>query len=238
MNNKKAVFFDLDGTLTRMDLGVMFEDFYRQMYKHGVLKIFHQDKEKAISIYQNAFFYSVENCGEERNGDVFFNHLEEKYSIRRNIIEPAMDDFFANDFYETGKLCEPPTFQNEIIRELKKKGYRLVLATYPCFPEVASKVRLKWAGVDIEDFEYNTHYYNCRYYKPSKEYYKDILRDISLKAEECIMVGNDMKQDMCTAEMGFDVFFLKGYHIGENDKNYKEGDLKQLLEYAKSLPKV
>lgn len=238
MSKRKAVFFDLDGTLTRMNLNDMFKDFYKEMEIHGVLQIFHKDFDTAVKIYNDAYFYSLEHVGTKSNADVFFEELQRKYGIKRSVIEPAMDNFFENDFHNTGRLCEPHTLQREIIDTLKQKGYRLILATFPCFPESASQIRLKWAGLDLSDFEYNTHYYNCKYYKPAKEYYDDILKNTNLQPGECIMVGNDVKQDMCTADWGFEVFLLTGYQIGENTQNYREGNLAQLLKYARELPRV
>ena len=47
--------------------------------------------------------------------------------------------------------------------------------------------------------------------KPNPRYYADILAEIGLRGEDCLMVGNDTKEDLVAAELGFDTFLLEGY---------------------------
>ena len=90
---------------------------------------------------------------------------------------------------------------------LKQKGYRLVLATNPLFPPVATNQRVAWAGLSPHDFEYISYYDNSSYCKPSPKYYHEILDALQLRADECYIVGNDTKEDMSAMALGFERIF-------------------------------
>ena len=45
---------------------------------------------------------------------------------------------------------------------VKELGLRAVLATNPIFPAVATRSRIRWAGLEPEDFELCTTYENSR----------------------------------------------------------------------------
>ena len=91
---------------------------------------------------------------------------------------------------------------------LKAEGIRVALATNPIFPAVATESRIRWAGLSPEDFELYTTYENIGYCKPNLDYYREILRRLNLTAEDCMMVGNDVREDMVAAQLGMETFLL------------------------------
>ena len=91
---------------------------------------------------------------------------------------------------------------------LKAEGIRVALATNPIFPAVATESRIRWAGLSPEDFELYTTYENIGYCKPNLDYYREILRRLNLTAEDCMMVGNDVCEDMVAAQLGMEAFLL------------------------------
>ena len=116
----------------------------------------------------------------------------------------------------------------------KEKGVRMVLATNPLFPVVATASRIKWAGLQKEDFELVTTYENSRFCKPNPEYYLDILKEIGVSPEECLMVGNDVSEDMVAEKIGMKVFLLTDCLINKEKKDvevYPNGDFVKLKEY-------
>ena len=57
---------------------------------------------------------------------------------------------------------------------------------------------------------------------------------MGLNPSECIMVGNDVGEDMIAATLGLDVFLVTDYLIntkGLDTSNYPQGDLNDLLNY-------
>ena len=74
---------------------------------------------------------------------------------------------------------------------------------------------------------------NC---KPNIDYYRDILKRIGAKPGECIMVGNDVTEDMVAETIGMKVFLLTDCLINKEEKDisvYPRGSFSQLLEFVK-----
>lgn len=70
----------------------------------------------------------------------------------------------------------------------------------PIFPAVATESRIRWAGLAPETFAWYTTYENIGYCKPNPDYYREILRYLDCRAEDCLMVGNDVEEDMMAAQ--------------------------------------
>ena len=117
-------------------------------------------------------------------------------------------------------------------------GYKTVLATNPIFPAVATESRMRWAGLEPSDFEYYTTYENSHYGKPNLKYYEEVLEKIGAKAEECLMVGNDVTEDMVVTKLGMKVFLLTDCIINKQNEDinkYPYGTFEDLLHYLHAL---
>jgi FMN phosphatase YigB (HAD superfamily) len=121
---------------------------------------------------------------------------------------------------------------------LKSKGIRIVLATNPLFPAIATHSRARWAGLHPEDFELITTYENSRHCKPNPDYYRDILETLKVRPEECVMVGNDVGEDMIAGELGMQVFLLTDCLINKHNADisrYPQGSFDALLDFIGGL---
>ena len=118
------------------------------------------------------------------------------------------------------------------------EGIGLTAATNPIFPAIATESRIRWAGLQPEDFELYTTYENSSYCKPNLDYYRQILDKLHLVPEECMMVGNDAGEDMIAKQLGMQVFLLTDCLIskaGADISQYPHGDFAQLDAYLKEL---
>ena len=98
--------------------------------------------------------------------------------------------------------------------------------------------RIRWAGLDVSDFECITTYENSRYYKPNPESYNEILYKMNLQSKECLMVRNDVAEDMTARAVGINVFLLTDCLINkehEDINQYPRGSYEQLLNYIENL---
>ena len=112
-----------------------------------------------------------------------------------------------------------------------------MLATNPLFPAVATQSRVRWAGLEPEDFAWITTYENSRYCKPNPDYYREILDKLNLKPGECLMVGNDVQEDGAAAKLGMPVFLLTDCLIqrgGNADPSWPQGSFPELLAWIRS----
>jgi FMN phosphatase YigB (HAD superfamily) len=126
----------------------------------------------------------------------------------------------------------------EVVDLAKSGGLKTVLATQPVFPRIATESRMKWAGLEAEDFLLYTTYENSSFSKPSVGYYLDIAKRIGVAPEECLMVGNDVTDDMSCTSVGMKVFLLDNYLINRNGEDisaYPRGSFEALADYIKAL---
>lgn len=226
----KVILFDLDGTLLPMDQDVFVKAYFGLLAKNLSNKGF--EPQKLIESVWHGTGAMINNDGKTTNENVFWAQMAKIYGD--NVVEkiPDFEQFYINDFPMVQKSCGFNKQSNDVIKFLKSKGYRLVLATNPIFPEIATKQRIKWAGLDIEDFEVVTTYENSRFSKPNLNYYTDILTKINVDAKECMMVGNDVSEDMVTTKLGMKVFLLTQDLINKNNEdinNYPHGNFDDFL---------
>lgn len=90
------------------------------------------------------------------------------------------------------------------------QNYPLILATDPIWIPEAVKLRVQWAGLSIDAFRSFTHAQNMHYCKPSLNYYREVLEQGGLVASQCLLLGNDRKNDLPASELGIRVFLLSG----------------------------
>ena len=231
-----AILFDLDGTLLPMDQEVFLKAYLgglcKKMVPHGY------DPDLLVKSIWKGTAAMVANDGSSRNDDRFWETFEATCQRNVRADEPVFEDFYRNEFQAVQSACGFDSRSAETIAELKKQGYRLILATNPLFPAIATQSRAKWAGLVPEDFEHITTYENSFHCKPNPDYYREILDKLHLKAEQCLMVGNDVDEDMFARELGMKVFLLTDCLINKHDKDisqYPNGSFPELLEYIRSL---
>ncbi len=148
------------------------------------------------------------------------------------------DEFYATDFQKIKDVCGFTTKAAELIQHIKEKGYRIALATNPLFPSVATESRIRWAGLQPEDFELYTTFETSHYCKPNLDYYKEILKQLQTVPEECLMVGNDVSEDMIAEQLVMRVFLLTDCLINKQNIDisvYPNGDFDKLIKYIEGL---
>ena len=122
----------------------------------------------------------------------------------------------------------------ETVDKLRDGGYRIALATNPIFPAAATESRIRWAGLEPADFELYTTYENTGFCKPNLAYYRELLERLDCCAEDCLMVGNDVEEDMIAATLGMPVFLLTDCLINKNNRDisgYAHGGFDELLRF-------
>ena len=227
-----TILFDLDGTLLPMDQDVFVGAYLKLLAKklagHGY------DPEALVGNIWAGVKAMITNAGEVNNEEAFWRTFDTIYGegVRKDI--PLFEEYYKNEFQQVQNVCGFNSQAAELIHYLKEKGVRMVLATNPLFPVVATASRIRWAGMEKEDFELVTTYENSRHCKPNPDYYCDILNQIGADPEECLMVGNDVSEDMVAELLGMKVFLLTDCLINKENEDidqYPHGDFTKLREY-------
>lgn len=235
----KTFLFDLDGTLLPMDQEVFIKKYFSEIAK-VCAPLGYEAKALMNTIWEGTLSM-ISNDGTTTNRQRFWDTFARLFGEHARKSEKHFDKFYENEFNNVKVTTSPTPLAGECVRILKEKGYRLILATNPIFPKAATLSRVRWAGLNPEDFELITTYENSTYCKPSLDYYKEILEKSNVQASECIMVGNDVKEDMCVSQLGMDTFLLKDYIINEKQEDiskYRQGFMKDLYEFLDDLPSL
>ena len=232
----KAILFDLDGTLLPMDQDLFVKTYFKLLAVK--LAPYGYDPKQLIDAIWGGTAAMVKNNGSCSNEDAFWTFFTGIFGKQALEHLPVFEDFYANDFQGAQAVCSQIPQAAEAINLVKEKGFRVALATNPIFPAIATRSRIRWAGLTPEDFELYTTYENSRFCKPNPAYYQDILAQMDLRPEECLMVGNDVTEDMIARKLGMQVFLLTDCMINKNNEDisaYPHGGFPELLEYIRSL---
>ena len=196
----KNIFFDLDGTLLPMDQDDFLKVYFGELAKK-VAPLGYEMKALVDGIWKGTAAM-VKNDGHRPNEKAFWDSFSEIFGQKVYDDVSVFDDFYSNEFTKAKSVCGFDPAAASTVMTLKNRGYRLVLATNPIFPRVATENRIQWAGLTLEDFEYTTTYENSSYCKPNPKYYQEILAKLDMNAEETLMVGNDVREDMVAESLG------------------------------------
>ncbi len=230
--NIKAILFDLDGTLLPMD-----QELFTKAYFKGIserVRPLGYEPEMLISTIWAGTAAMVKNDGSITNEEAFWRVFTGRYGDASLKDVPAFDEYYTTDFQKVKDVCGYQPMAKEIIQMLKEHGIRIILATNPIFPKVATYSRIRWVGLDPEDFELITTYENSSHCKPNPDYYRDILTAADLTPQECLMVGNDVEEDMTASKLGIETFLLTDCLINKYDRDiseYSHGDFAELMAY-------
>ncbi len=233
---RKAVFFDLDGTLLPLDMDMFIRQYYEAIHDMGIMRRIHA--HSGHEIFQKAVYAMIANDGRATNADVFFSMIDRLSDIGSDNLLALMEGFYNGGYRRIRESAKCDPRAAEVIRTLKSKGYRLILSTNPMFPDIATDQRVKWAGLSPNDFEYISYYDNSSFCKPNLGYFREILKKTGLNAQECYIVGNDVNEDMCAVTLGFKGFLLTDHLIGDiaQAPECAKGDYAALLGFVKGLP--
>ena len=234
--NIKAIFFDLDGTLLPMDLTEFTECYMKRfaamMANHGY------DPELFTKSMWAGVIAMVKNDGAMTNEERFWENFSAALGKDAKSDEPLFDKFYKEEFPKVKSVCGYDERAEKAVKYAKDKGFRTVLATSPIFPKTATLTRLLWAGVEPSLFEYITAFENSSFAKPNPSYYLSLCEKLGLLPEECLMVGNDMRDDMVAATLGMKVFLLTDWLINRKDEDiscYPNGSFEELKNFIDSL---
>lgn len=231
-----TVFFDLDGTLLPMDQDA-FVKHYFGLLAARLAPLGYEPGELIQTIWAGTAAM-VQNDGSRLNEQAFWDTFTAKYG--RDSLEhmPVFEDFYKTDFAGAKAACGFHPMAAATVKRLQRAGVGVVLATNPIFPAIATQNRIRWAGLEPEDFALYTTYENSRFCKPNPAYYQSILDALGLKAEECAMVGNDVAEDMVAAKLGMKVFLLTDCLLNKHNEDvsqYPHGSFQELNAFLDGI---
>ena len=241
----RAVLFDLDGTLLPMEIETYVIAYIKSIGRY--MLGFDLDPvcfSKATYAGFEAMMDSED--GAQTNRERFWEKFFEVYPRVAPARSPKVDvEARSLEYYETrfDEVREGITFPHPsvpaIIGTLKNKGYTVAVATNPLFPHAATCRRVRWAGLDPEDFAFVTTYEDHSYAKPMLGYYDEVFSRLGIPPEECLMVGNDTREDLAATKRGTGFYLVTPFMINRDHIDispFQHGTLDDLLAFVEALP--
>lgn len=232
----KNILFDLDGTLLPMDQDKFANGYFSRLVKK--LAPLGYDPKKTVDGIWAGTAAMVKNNGVCTNEQAFWNKFGEIFGEKALKDKPVFDEYYRVEFEDVKNDCGFNPESAQTVKRLKNDGFKLILATNPIFPAAATESRIKWAGLDKDDFLLYTTYENSHYCKPNPDYYKEITEKLSLDPTECLMVGNDAEEDAAAEKLSMKVFLLTDCLINKKGKDisvYPHGSFIELDKYINIL---
>lgn len=235
MNERKTILFDLDGTLLPMDIKV-----FEKMYFQGLCKCMagQIDPSELIKHIWGGTKAMVLNDGKKTNMEVFADYFNTHTPLDYDTCEPVFMKFYETNFQDCVKACAVTDLSKQIVETLRNKEYTVAIATNPIFPSIATYSRLNWLGLDPKSFPLVTTFENSHSAKPNPAYYLEVCDKLGVKPEQCIMIGNDVKEDGVAASLGMEVILVKDCLLNDSNLPTDSFELKTLSEvliWAQSL---
>jgi len=212
----KHVLFDLDGTLIHFD-HVLFVKKYVSLLSKKLAHL--TDPIKFSEQLLTATGLMIQSTdGSKTNAEVFWEYLNTTTKLPKDTLDPLIENFYDNDFEQLKEIVTVPEIL-PIISKIIKKNIPITVATNPVFPIKAVKNRLAWAGLQDIDFQHITTYESSHYCKPNLQYFQEIADTLGAKPEECLMIGNDVSEDLAAGKIGMKTYLLTDYIL--NRQNIK-----------------
>jgi FMN phosphatase YigB (HAD superfamily) len=227
--------FDLDGTLLPLDV-----DKFMEIYYHELLNEFlsRGDPGTIVDSVMEAAEIMLINDGSKYNSEVFYESFKKLVGGKADTYIEVINNFYKGGYLKIKDVIKEEPLIKKSIQILKAKSYNLVVATNPLFPKEAILKRITWAGLNVNDFIYVTTYENSSFCKPNIKYYDEILKAINKEPEQCIMVGNDVQEDIVVSKLGVKTYLIVNHVINRSEDKIKcdyIGTYKDFYDFASNF---
>ena len=234
----RAVLFDLDDTLLRLNLMAFIARYVAGAsrllasaarvsplslaapFAGSFLAIDAQDRADSLTNEQlfNQTFFSA--CGIPLDDPVIADLME---CYEREVV-PG---------YAGGVVsARPVEGAREAVDAVWDAGLICALATNPTFSLACDRARMGWAGVSEDDFALVSTLANSNRCKPCAQYYQEFANQLGVRLEECLMVGNDATRDFARPECGLRTAYVGHGRPGRADWRGP------MAELARQLPEL
>lgn len=200
----KAVLFDLDETLLDLNLEAYVWAYVSQRAR--LLGRIVQSPPIALALPLWRALASMlgrrDDTDDLTNAAYLNAHFEQETGIP--LTDPVIADCLAyydervfNPQMAASKTVDgrPRRGAHACLEMCQRLGVKTALATNPTFPEACTRERMRWAGIADHPFAHVTFAENSTRAKPWGLYYAQVCAAIGERPEDCLMVGNDPRND-------------------------------------------
>jgi FMN phosphatase YigB (HAD superfamily) len=214
-----TLLFDLDDTLLDANMDEFIPAYFHALGKAMSPYVASEEMLKHLMVGTNAMV--SHDSPDETLQDVFERDFYPHFDTGRDILDPAIAQFYAEIFPTLAYLTKPRPEAVDLVEWAFAQGHRVAISTNPLFPRAAIDHRLRWAGLAPEKypFEVISSFESFHFSKPNPAYLAEVLGQMGWPEGPVLVVGDDEVRDMLAAEeLG-----LAMYWIADEDAQIPEG---------------
>ena len=210
----KAVLFDMDETLLDINLEAFLISYQAKLDQ--ILSDISGIPAYKLAIPMTKAYLALSDKNRQdklTNAQLFNKVIFDETGIPLD--DPYVADAIA--YFETSILPQcnnalihgkPKSGAHLCVNKAKDLGLKVGLATNPTFSKNCIACRMKWGEIDTYEMDHITYMENSRRLKPSALYFQQTAQALGLRPEECLMVGNDPKRDICMSDIGMKTAYV------------------------------
>lgn len=218
-----TLLLDLDNTLLENEMSqflpAYFDGFAKCMAEYV-------DPENVLQPLLSATDRMIKNNNPDRTlKEIFDEYFYPAIGVPYEEIQATFKAFFVQEYPKLKVLTDSNPEAIALVENALSRGYRLVIATNPLFPEIAIRQRLDWAGLSPEKYPFSliTSYENSHFAKPNPAYYAEIIGKFAWPKESVIMVGDDPYNDIeATNQLGIPNFWVRPSHSTISNEEFTQ----------------
>jgi HAD superfamily hydrolase (TIGR01549 family) len=149
----------------------------------------------------------------------------------------GLQTFYREVYPALRAYTSPVEAAANLVADLKRRGYAVVIATNPIYPAEAIYQRLAWGRLPCspDDYSFISHADNMHFAKPDAAYYAEILARVGTEPDEAVMVGDSVTNDIQPAHaIGLHTFQVSADYI-ENGPADQHGTLQDFHRLITSV---
>ncbi len=230
-----TLLLDLDDTLLDTNMDAFVPAYFQALSKHLSSRVSPQAMLPALMSGTQLMLASEDPSRTLQ--DIFEAGFYPKIGVPKEELGEAIDDFYDNVFPALSHVTKKREGARELVEWALAKDYRVAIATDPLFPRKATVHRVRWAGLDPEQFALISSFETFHFSKSHPAYFAEVLGRLGWPDGPVLMVGNDVERDLLPAQK----LGLATYHIEdapasspgpEADRRGNLVDLRSWLESA------
>lgn len=200
---------DLDGTLLDNEINAFVAAY---MGKLGKQMADYVDPARMAAQLLASTQDMVQNNAPNRTlRDSFAASFYPKLGVEEKEVRETIALFYRETFPSLRSLTSTRPQAVELIREARRRGYRVGIATNPLFPRTAIEQRIAWSGIRPEEdgISLVPSYETFHFTKPNPAFFAEFLAQMGWPNGPVVMVGNDPEADLLPArQMGIKTFYV------------------------------
>ena len=143
--------------------------------------------------------------------EVFEADFYASLGIPKEELAPVFDKFYDEEFPSLAAHTRRRPEAAPLIEWAIGCGYRVAIATDPLFPRKVTYHRLRWAGLDPEQFEVVSTFEDFHFTKSYPAYYAELLGRLGWADGPVLMVGDNVQRDLLPAnQLGLKTYYVDG----------------------------